>query len=81
MIKRRTYERLKSGSYATTVLLSITSGCVLFYALYKIKQYLKTKPDAQANIKAMSLHATSFGLYMLSAAILAVDLLANLDYS
>ena len=57
------------------------SGCVLFYALYKIKQSLKNQPDTLVNIKAMTLHATSFGLYMLSAAILAVDLLANLDYS
>ena len=69
---------LSNISYATTLLLSITSGCVLFYALYKIKQSLKTQPDAHANIKAMTLHATSFGLYMLSAVMLVGILLANL---
>ena len=40
-------------------------------ALYKIKQSLKTQNDAQANIKAMTLHATSFGLYMLGVVLLS----------
>ena len=49
-------------------------------ALYKIKQSLKTQNDAQANIKAMTLHATSFGLYMLSACVL-IAVALHFDYS
>jgi hypothetical protein len=35
-------------------------------ALYKINKSVKSQDDTQINIKAMALHATSFGLFMAS---------------
>ena len=42
----------------------ILSGAFLFTALYLIRKSVGN--NSQVNIKAMTLHATSFGLYMAS---------------
>ena len=47
-----------------TIFVPIVSGVYLFTALYLIKKSVQN--DSQVNIKAMTLHATSFGLYMAS---------------
>ena len=44
----------------------ITSGIYLFTALYKINKSVRNHEDTQVNLKAMALHATSFGLFMVS---------------
>ena len=44
----------------------ITSGVYLFMALYKINKSVKSQEDTQVNLKAMALHATSFGLFMIT---------------
>ena len=35
-------------------------------ALYKINKSVKSQEDTQVNLKAMALHATSFGLFMVT---------------
>ena len=45
-----------------TMLIPIMSGVYLFTALYFIRRSLRN----EVNIKAMILHATSFGFYMAS---------------
>ena len=57
---------LKMGnfSYDITLFTPILSGAFLFTALYLIKKSVGN--NSQVNIKAMTLHATSFGLYMAS---------------
>ena len=49
-----------------TYFVPITSGIYLFTALYKINKSVKSQDDTQVNLKAMALHATSFGLFMAS---------------
>ena len=44
----------------------IISGIYLFTALYEINKSVKTQEDTKVNLKAMALHATSFGLFMAS---------------
>jgi hypothetical protein len=39
-------------------------------ALYKINKSVKSQDDTQVNLKAMALHATSFGLFMASTLLL-----------
>ena len=51
-------------SYEITLLTPILSGAFLFTALYLIRKSVGN--NSQVNIKAMTLHATSFGLYMAS---------------
>ena len=45
--------------------MPIMSGVYLFTALYFLSKF--ARDDYQINIKAMTLHATSFALYMASA--------------
>ena len=51
-------------SYEITLGTPILSGAFLFTALYLIRKSVGN--NSQVNIKAMTLHATSFGLYMAS---------------
>ena len=44
----------------------ITSGIYLFTALYTINKSVKSQENTQVNLKAMALHATSFGMFMVS---------------
>ena len=44
----------------------IISGIYLFMALFKINKSVKSQEDTQVNLKTMALHATSFGLFMVS---------------
>ena len=53
-------------SILATYFVPITSGIYLFTALYKINKSVKSQDDTQVNLKAMALHATSFGLFMAS---------------
>ena len=53
-------------SVLATYFVPITSGIYLFTALYKINKSVKSQDDTQVNLKAMALHATSFGLFMAS---------------
>ena len=53
-----------SISYEITLFIPILSGAFLFTALYLIRKSVGN--NSQVNIKAMTLHATSFGLYMAS---------------
>jgi hypothetical protein len=59
---------LKLGKISRLVSLfvPIISGVYLFTALYKINKSVKSQDDTQVNLKAMALHATSFGLFMAS---------------
>ena len=51
-------------SYLVTEFIPIMSGVYLFTALYFLRKFVRD--DYEVNFKAMSLHATSFGLYMAS---------------
>ena len=55
-------------SYEITLGTPILSGAFLFTALYLIRKSVGN--NSQVNIKAMTLHATSFGLYMASVLLL-----------
>ena len=57
---------LTTISYFITLALPIVSGLFLFVALCKIKNSKKQRNDTQLNTKAMTLHAVSFGLFMIS---------------
>ena len=52
--------------------IPIITGIYLFCALSNINKSLRNTNDAQVNVKAMALHATSFGLYMASTFILVI---------
>jgi hypothetical protein len=55
---------MRSVSFLVAMFVPIVSGIYLFTALYLIKKSVGN--GSQVNIKAMTLHATSFGLYMVS---------------
>ena len=61
--------KMSNISYMVSISLPIISGILLFCALYNIYKSVKTQNETQVNLKAMSLHATSFGLYMVSVLI------------
>ena len=48
--------------------LQLVSGGLLIYAIWSIRRYLKWIGDdgEEINIKALALHSSAFGLYMLS---------------
>jgi uncharacterized membrane protein len=56
-------------SKLATYFVPIISGIYLFVALYKISKNLRSNHQIQVNIKAMALHATSFGAFMASCLI------------
>jgi hypothetical protein len=56
---------MSSVAYFVTFLIPVMSGVFLFTALYKIRKDI-LRNHYRINIKAMTLHATSFGLFMAS---------------
>jgi uncharacterized membrane protein len=57
-----------------------TSGVYLFTALYKINKSVKSQDETQVNLKAMALHATSFGLFMASTLFLMFVYVINIYF-
>ena len=51
-------------TFQITMFVPIFSGVYLFTALYYIGRFVRD--DYEINLKAMTLHATSFGFYMAS---------------
>ena len=59
-----TYIKIQDISWWITMSLPLVSGIYLFTALYFIRKYKRN--EVQINTKTMTLHATSFALYMAS---------------
>ena len=61
-----------------TLFTPIISGIYLFIALYKINKSVRNQDDLQVNLKAMALHATSFGFFMASVLLFMIaDVMAR----
>jgi hypothetical protein len=58
--------RMDLCSWLFVISLTFISGIYLFIALYKIYKVMSVKNAGSVNIKAMTVHAMSFGLYMFS---------------
>ena len=54
------------GTWLFVISLTFISGIYLFVALYKIYKVMNAQNAGSVNIKAMTVHAMSFGLYMFS---------------
>ena len=59
------FHAMNQITYLITEFMPIITGLYLFTALYFLSKYARN--DYQINIKAMTLHATIFALYMASA--------------
>ena len=69
------YTKMANISYYLTLSLPMISGLFLFCALCKIYNSMKKQQnETQVNIKAMTLHATSFAIYMVSVVLVLVSL-------
>jgi hypothetical protein len=60
-------------------LLSIISGFYLGFSIYRIKK-MATEKDDLVNTKIMTIHAASFGIYMLSSLVSVVMLVLDAWY-
>lgn len=61
-----------AGSTVGTYTCEIASGCVLIYSVYKVVTYLHETEDSQErlNLQTLVIHSGSFGLFLLSTALL-----------
>ena len=56
------------GSNISAVFFQIISGIFLFYALFKIQQFITKEDISLVDLKKMAIHSVAFGLYMVAAA-------------
>ena len=75
------YPKMTNISYFVTLSLPMISGLFLLCALCKIYNSMKKQQnETQLNIKAMTLHATSFAIYMVSVVLVVVFMVQEYVY-